>query len=229
LFRVGAWSKDFDGRPFDGHAALPAAMAEVEATGCADRVIAHLREHGIVPQERAVDTIGWDQRSAAPPAMGRCHLLDGTQLALAGEKEVTGDPIRTTLAVGKREATFDCLGVAAVRLAEDGSLDAMAAGGLKHLRAGHVEITLDKPIDVALWRDAQGNLHGVLQDWPDPDSATGAHPRLAPPVRTAPVGTARARRAVDGAVGAGRLAVARRPVNHGHQPQGLPLGGAMKT
>jgi hypothetical protein len=127
LFRVGGWSKDFDGRPFDGQAALPTAMAEVEATGCADRLIAHLREHGIVPQEPAVDTIGWDQRSAVPPAMGRCHLLDGTQIALAGEKEVTGDPIRTTLAVGKHKATFDCPGVAALRLAEDGSLDAMPA------------------------------------------------------------------------------------------------------
>jgi hypothetical protein len=55
-----------------------------------------------------------------------------------------------------------------VRLAEDGSLISMAACGLKHFRAGRVEITLDKPIDIALWRDAEGNMHGVLQDWPDP-------------------------------------------------------------
>ncbi len=168
LFRVGAWTKDLDGRPFDGTAAVSAVMPEVEAAGCADRVIAHLRERGIVPQEPAVDTIGWDQRSAAPPAAGRCHLLDGTQIVLAGEKEVTGDPIRTTLAVGQHQAMFDCLGVAAVRLAEDGSLVAMAAGGLKHFRAGRVGIALDKPIDIAVWRDAAGSWHGVLQDWPDP-------------------------------------------------------------
>jgi hypothetical protein len=168
LFRVGTWTRGFDGKAFDGNAALPPAMAAIEAGACADRVIARLREQGIVPQEPAVDTAGWGSRIAAPPPKGRCRLLDGTQIVLAGEKDVTGDPIRTTLTIGRHEAMFDCLGVAAVRLADDGSLAAMAAGSLKHFRAGRVEIALDKPIDVALWRDAEGKFHGALQDWADP-------------------------------------------------------------
>ena len=63
------------------------------------------------------------------------------------------------------DVTFDALGVAAVRLSEDGRLEAMAAGGLKHFKTGSVEITLDQAADIAVWRDAKGVMQGVLQDY----------------------------------------------------------------
>jgi hypothetical protein len=52
-----------------------------------------------------------------------------------------------------------------VRLDKDGKLEAMAAGGLRHFKAGPVEIKLDQPADVALWRDPKGTLQGVLQGY----------------------------------------------------------------
>jgi hypothetical protein len=164
LYRVGVWTRDFEGRPFDGAAALPTGMTADDPTACAERVIAHLRKLGIVPQEPALGSVGWNAPSASPPAKGRCHLIDGTQIILAGDRNVTGDPIQTTLSVRGHEVTFDCVGLAAVRLAADGSLEAMAVGGLKRFRAGKLQIVLEKPADVALWRDAEGKLRGSLQD-----------------------------------------------------------------
>ena len=47
-------------------------------------------------------------------------------------------------------------------------IEAMAAGGLRHFKAGPVEIKLDQPADLAVWRDAKGVMQGVLQDYQGP-------------------------------------------------------------
>jgi hypothetical protein len=99
------------------------------------------------------------------PASGHTRLTDGTVILVAGEKDRTGDPIQETIEVHGHKVTFDAAGVAAVRLSKDGKLEAMAAGGLRHFKAGPVEIKLDKPADVALWRDPKGTLQGVLQGY----------------------------------------------------------------
>jgi hypothetical protein len=39
----------------------------------------------------------------------------------------------------------------------------LAAGGLKHFKAGDFEISLDVRTDIALWTDGKGDWHGVLQ------------------------------------------------------------------
>jgi hypothetical protein len=108
---------------------------------------------------------GQGRESADMPASGHTRLTDGTVILVAGEKDRTGDPIQETIEVHGHKVTFDAAGVAAVRLSEDGKLEAMAAGGLRHFKAGPVEIKLDQPADVALWRDPKGTLQGVLQGY----------------------------------------------------------------
>ncbi len=98
-----------------------------------------------------------------PATMGRLRLLDGTVIYAAGTNEVAGDSIQKTFTVRGGEVTFDAVGVAAVRLDEQGGLEAMAAGGLKSFVGGGVSIELPDRIDVALWKDNSAAWQGVLQ------------------------------------------------------------------
>jgi hypothetical protein len=165
LDRVGEWTKDFYGKPFSGGSALPAQMASAhDAASATAAIVERLRRLGVAPQEPATGIIGWDKKTAAPPAKGRCHLIDGTEILVAGERSVAGDPIQTTLGINGRKVAFDAKGIAAVRLSKDGKLEAMAAGGLKSFVVAGLEIELTQRADVALWRDAHGEWQGVLQD-----------------------------------------------------------------
>jgi hypothetical protein len=173
LCRIGEWTKDFNGKPLDGNAALPAPMkSAVDITTCAREAIARLTEAGVEPQTPARGMFpkwhGQGRESADMPASGHTRLTDGTVILVAGEENATGDPIRKTVRVNGHDVTFDAAGIAAVRLSEDGTLEAMAAGGLRHFKAGPVEIKLDQPADVAVWRDPKGAMQGVLQDYQGP-------------------------------------------------------------
>ncbi len=72
------------------------------------------------------------------------------------------------------EVTIETIGVAGVRLDDNGSLQALAAGGLKRFRCPSLEISLDIPLDLALWRDGDGQMRGVVQglDGPLPGALT---------------------------------------------------------
>ncbi|HUT24400.1 MAG TPA: hypothetical protein VM492_08675, partial [Sumerlaeia bacterium] len=180
LFRVGDWAKEFDGGPFDGNSALPArTIACEDGASCVGAVVGRLQEIGVERQTPATgEMTGFNRRSCAPPTSGHCRLIDGTRILVAGERRVAGDPVQTTLLINGREAEIDAQGVAAVRLGDDGELQAMVAGGLKRFRAGALEIVLDRRVDVALWRDDDGQMRGVLQDWegPVPASLTALTP-----------------------------------------------------
>jgi hypothetical protein len=177
LYRMGDWTKDFDAKPVDGNAALPRRMkVATQIQACADVVIAELRTLRVEPQTRATVTLPkWGdlgRTSAALPSSGKCRLLDGTVIFAAGEKDVLGDPIQTTIKMHGSNVVFDAVGIAAVRLGKDGKLDAMAAGGLKAFRGGGTSIELSERADLAVWRDDQGRMHGVLQDWSGPVPAS---------------------------------------------------------
>jgi hypothetical protein len=192
LFRVGEWTEDFAGKPFDGRAALPSGMVACpDAGACATQAIARLRELGIAPQTPAVTLGEFGLQSAAPPAKGECRLLDGTHILVVGEKDAAGDPIEAAIAIKGRTVAVEAIGLAAVRLADDGSLEALAAGGLRRLEIGPLKIELEKPVDIAMWRDASGQMRGVLQDYagevPRPLAAlTADWLRLAVPMPLAP-------------------------------------------
>jgi hypothetical protein len=174
LYRVGDWTSDFDGRPFDGNASLPEAMQSApDAASCAAQVIERLRELGVEPHTPAMGATkvqgGFREfRTATPTRKGRLRLIDGTRIALSGEGDVAGDAMRTTFVIAGREVSIEGVGVAAVRLAADGALDALAAGGLKRFTMPGLAFELAEPVDVAVWRDGDGRRRGVLQDWQGP-------------------------------------------------------------
>ncbi len=168
LFRVGDWTRGFGCKDFRGNAALPRAMTVLpDAEAAVKAVTAKLRKLDVPKQTPATGTLRGPKRgSAAPPTKGRCRLIDGTEILLAGEKDIAGDPISETITVRGRRIAFDAIGVAAARLAADGTLEAMACGGLKRFDGGGVRIALDRRADVAIWRDGAGEWQGVLQDYP---------------------------------------------------------------
>jgi hypothetical protein len=170
LVRVGDWTKDFEGRPFDGAAALPDSTAALpDAESCATAVIRDLRTAGIAVQTLNTELLaGFHRQSMAPGAHGRSRLVDGTQIVISGVKRASGDPIQTVLDVKGHKVEVDAIGIAAVRLTDEGAFAALAAGGLKRFRTADVTIELPERADLALWRDEQGRLQGVLQDWNGP-------------------------------------------------------------
>ena len=167
LFRLGDWTQDFNARPFDGAAALPHSMlVGSDAESLALKVIAALRRKNIAPQTPATAELrGFGHTSAAPPTDGFCRLIDGTLIQIAGTDSVAGDRISSTVAIDGVDVTFDAIGVAAIRLDEEGYVQALAAGGLKSFQTGSFEIELHQRVDLALWLDEQGKWRGVLQGW----------------------------------------------------------------
>ncbi len=167
LHRIGDWTMDFDGNAVDVEKALPAKMKTADAAGCVQDIIAQLNASGFHPQTPCTMRGGF-VASMMPKSSGRCRLLDGTVILASGEKDVLGDPIQKTIKINDNEVAFDAVGVAAARLDHDGKLEALAAGALKSFRGGGLVIDLPERVDVALWRDAKGRWHGVLQDWAGP-------------------------------------------------------------
>jgi hypothetical protein len=170
LYRAGSWTRDFDGRPFDGDKALPVQMAAAsDPTTCTEKVIRRLRECGVEPQtpaNRIMTT--FSRRSSAPPRSGRSRLIDGTEIMVSGTKDVAGDPIQTTMKVAGHDITFDAIGVVGVRLDPKGQPVALAAGGLKRFEVGAFRIELPERVDLSLWRDPKGLWQGVLQSCSGP-------------------------------------------------------------
>lgn len=170
LYRIGEWTRDFDGKPFDGAKVLPSEMTTLpDAASAVQAVIELLRNRGTIPQMPATRTmVGFGRGTCAPPAKGQCRLTDGTTIVLSGAENVAGDPIKTTFHVSGRAVKVDAIGVVAVRLKQHGDLDALVAGGLKHFETAGVQIDLPQRVDLALWTDAAEKRHGVLQGWAGP-------------------------------------------------------------
>jgi hypothetical protein len=173
LFCVGDWTRDFEGAPFDGKAALPESMVRVEnLAACGPLVVTNLRAHGVDPHSPATWMTEWSKllATAAPPQKGHLRLTDGTRIVLAGEKDAAGDPIRTDFGYTQQQIIMDATGVAALRLDADGSVHAFAAGGLREFHAPGIDIELAQPVDVAFWRageQSQGVYQGDLTEVPD--------------------------------------------------------------
>lgn len=166
LFNIGNWTKDFNGKDFDGNAALPKNMINSTIASILTDIPAILKNQGIPLQTPATrDLEGFGHTSRIPPTTGFCRLLDGTLIQVAGTKNGTGDPIRSTRKIGNYSVTFDAVGVAAARLDKNGKLDALAAGELKSFESGDFKITLDRPVDLALWHNNKGEWEGLIQGW----------------------------------------------------------------
>ncbi len=162
LFRVGEWTRDFEGRPFDGPRELASLSLLPTAEAAALTAIDAVKARGIPAQTAgSLRQLGFPA-SVMPRPSGECHLLDGTVILAGGEHDVMGDPIHKTLRIQGQEITFDAVGIAAVRLDPKGRIEALAAGGLKRFTALSLQIALPEPADLALWEDAKGHWRGVL-------------------------------------------------------------------
>jgi hypothetical protein len=171
IYRVGDWTTDFGGKPFDAREALASVkiLTDDPSAGSAE-IVRYLKSIGVKQQPRAVpipDAV-WGPQPASPPTEGCCRLIDGTVIAAAGTRNVDGDPIVETLNVDGHDISVDAVGVIAVRLSKSGHLQALAAGGLRSFRLGKMRIELDERVDLALWRDSRGRMHGVIQGWSGP-------------------------------------------------------------
>ncbi len=167
LFRVGDWTQDFNGKAVDGNRALPESMTYYsDATSVVKDICDFLNRQSIERQSSATDSlVGFLNVSSSPPTTGFCRLIDGTIIQVAGTNNVAGDPIQATHTIKGHEIVFDAEGLAAVRLDEKGSIEALAAGGLKYFKVDDFVISLDNRIDLALWKDEKGKLCGLLQGW----------------------------------------------------------------
>jgi hypothetical protein len=172
LFRVGKWTRDFEGLPVDGESLFPSSMVgSNDVQTIQVRLLAALEKHAVAKQTPATQLLDntffglrdFEGRSYAPSTAGHSHLIDGTVIQVAGTTNVSGDPIATEMQVRGRNVAIDAMGVAAVRVDDKGRLAALAAGGLKHVKVGDFEISLDDRVDVALWIDRKGAWQGVVQ------------------------------------------------------------------
>lgn len=104
-----------------------------------------------------------DDPDRLPDPDGVLTLNDGTVVRVkASLSALQGEPVRGTLKVRGVEVEYAARGLFAVRLAADGRLEALAAGGLESVKMPGFELKLDHPEDVALLR-LDGVLRGVWQ------------------------------------------------------------------
>lgn len=167
MFRFGNWTKDFNGQVFNGNASLPKNMdALVNYTAMLEELYEILKGQGIGTQSPATKI---ENRKTPPfithPTSGMSRFIDGTILQVAGTNNVEGDPIYSTIKVKGYDVFFDAIGVAAIRLNDDGQVQAMVAGGLKSFKTGTFEINLEDRMDIALWINEKEELEGVIQGW----------------------------------------------------------------
>lgn len=100
----------------------------------------------------------WDS-----PVWYNQYLIDGTFIRLAGTNDAAGDTIKSRMKIGKFDVAFDAIGVAAIRLDENGRVQALAAGGLKSFKTNDFFIQLDKRVDLAFRKNDGGEFEGVIQ------------------------------------------------------------------
>ncbi len=172
LYRVGEWSKDFNGNELDTKAMLPEMMiASDDPVMIWNALLQQLKtDHipSVTPATFVIDNKFFGLRdfphaSYAPANSGFSRLIDGTHIQIAATQDVSGDTIQTMFKLQNKDVAIDAVGIFAVRLNEKGELSALAAGGLKYFKTGTFEIRLDERTDIALWMDKNGKWKGVVQ------------------------------------------------------------------
>jgi hypothetical protein len=165
LFRFGNWTRDFSGNSFDGNAALPEKMLAFDkAESIVPEILKLLKKQKFIlqtPASRILNDFGYT--SVAPPTQGFCRLIDGTVIQVAGTHHAAGDVIDSNIKIGRHRVSFKAVGLAAVRLDDEGNVEAIAAGGLTFFKAGDFVVKLDEETDLALWKNDDGQFEGVIQ------------------------------------------------------------------
>lgn len=172
LIRIGRWTKDFNGDSVDGDALFPEDMVEVaDYEKAFDRVLQVLEERNVFRQTPATGVLDssyftlrhFSETSYFPGRKGISRLIDGTHILTSALEKVSGDRIDTTLLVNDVRVTIDAVGALGIRLDEDGQLEALAASELGFLQCGELTIDLKNRMDLALWKNSEGEWEGVVQ------------------------------------------------------------------
>jgi hypothetical protein len=172
LFRIGDWTRFFNGNKVNEEHLLPKEMELVSDVSTAfQKIVDQLEERKIITQTPATAVLdtsyyklrGYHHTSFFPPNSGVSKLIDGTHLFIAGTNRVSGDPIRKDTLINNHHVSVDAIGVVGIRFDKAGKLDALAASDLRYFEGGGLVIALDNPIDVALWKDQKGKWAGVIQ------------------------------------------------------------------
>lgn len=173
LFRIGDWTRDFDGQSVEGNKLLPKSMiASGNIQETLSKVVEVLDRRKIQMQTPATNILDneffklrdFDHTSFSPATTGFCRLIDGTIIQIAGTNQESGDTIRKEFKIKNFNVSIDAIGVAAIRLDEEGNVKTLAASSLKRIKTGNFEIQLDERIDLALWKDEKGEWKGVIQN-----------------------------------------------------------------
>ncbi len=167
LFRVGNWTRDFNGHSHGSEELLPENMVSIEdPTSLLEEIRSVVDRHNIPLQTPATGTLKYSTHTfSAPPTTGHCRLIDGTVIHLAGTENVKGDQILSEIKIQNHRVSFDAKGVAAVRLDQEGRVESLAAAGLKSFKSGEMNILLNERIDFAFRINEKGEYEGVLQGW----------------------------------------------------------------
>ncbi len=172
MFRIGNWTRDFNGKPVDAGKLLPETMiVSKDYRDAYVNITEVLKDQDIAVQTPATENLDsryfklrdFNEVSKFPPTTGFCRLIDGTIICIAGTNDISGDPIQKEFKVGEYTVSFDAVGIAAVRLDEKGNPEALAGGSLKFFKCGNFEINLDERLDIALWLDDEGQWKGIIQ------------------------------------------------------------------
>ena len=159
---------------------IKADATAAEKDALAAGIIAALKAENVEPQTPwQLDETAFsvpEERSSRPQLVSTSRFVDGTTVWIAAKESALGDPIAldgatVRLADGSDSApiSVDANGVFAVRFDANGALDAVAASELKALKIGDFAVEVpdaeiaDDPVDVAIWRRADGRLRGVFQ------------------------------------------------------------------
>jgi hypothetical protein len=172
MIQIGKWTKNFEGMPYNDEEMLCKIMPPSENKYDALlKIFEALKKNEIPAQTPATGIIDnryfglrdFNSASCSPANEGFCRLIDGTVIYAAGTKDMAGDTIRTIFRINNYSVYIDAVGIAAIRLNDDGSIQALAAGGLKSIKTNNFEIKLDERTDIALWTDEKGIRKGIIQ------------------------------------------------------------------
>ena len=165
LFRIGKWTRNFNGQFFDANGILPSSVVAPDnidgVVKNIHKILKKQRIELITPAERSM--MGFGYTSDTPPTQGFCRLIDGTLIQIAATNDPAGDLIDSKMKIGKFDVAFNAMGIAAVRLDKEGNVQALAAGGLKSFKTGNFVIQLDERFDLAIWTNLEGKLQGIIQ------------------------------------------------------------------
>lgn len=168
IYSVGEWTVNYEGRAFDGIAAMGNAVKKSDTRSVVADVMSALQAENIAPQTKGVvHTVAGFPSSVMPEASGQLRLIDGTLILISGEHNLMGDRINRSVKIDGRPVYFDAIGVAAVRLNETGDVVALAGGGLKSFRSEGFGFELPERTDVVLYKE-NGKWKGIVQGFEGP-------------------------------------------------------------